>query len=391
MVGAGLLPPGNQSSRADGAQRGDEGQVDDDGDEDDRDARRPDRAHDLGVEQHQTAEGDGHGQTREQHGPAGGGDGPCGGLDDVIAGEGVPSSLGVGRGDPPQLLAVAAHREQSVVDRESEPEQGDDVDDAGVEVDEVGEREQRGEAAGDGGDGTGDRHPGGHEPTEDEHHDDERQGQGDPLPGLQVRLDLVGDGVDQRPHPTDRAGRTGERGDDGVELLLRRRVGGSPLRRGEVLRERRHRDEAAAGGAPAAEERRRLRVLETAGQQERRRDRADARDRGQVLGRGRRRRDGGRVGQVRAGDLQGEAVGAGLVLLDEVLAGLRLARCRRRPRVQALEQRLAGDPADRDGEGRNGDDDPDEHEPPRVPGGDAAQPRQPGRRVCRGRGLAVAG
>ena len=77
---------------------------------------------------------------------------------------------------------------------------------------------------------------------------------------------------------------------------------------------------------------------------------ADARDRGQVLGRGRRRRDGGRVGQVRAGDLQGEAVGAGLVVLDEVLAGLRLARCRRRPRVQALEQRLAGDAADRDGE-----------------------------------------
>ena len=42
----------------------------------------------------------------------------------------------------------------------------------------------------------------------------------------------------------------------------------------EVLRERRHRDEAAAGRAAAAEERRRLRVLETAGQQERRRHRA---------------------------------------------------------------------------------------------------------------------
>ena len=31
--------------------------------------------------------------------------------------EGVPSSLGVGRGDPPQLLAVAAHCEQPVVDQ----------------------------------------------------------------------------------------------------------------------------------------------------------------------------------------------------------------------------------------------------------------------------------
>ena len=63
-----------------------------------------------------------------------------------------------------QLLPEPRHHQESVVDREPEPEHGDDVDDRRVEVDGVGEREQRRQPARDRGDGAGHGHGGGEEP-----------------------------------------------------------------------------------------------------------------------------------------------------------------------------------------------------------------------------------
>ena len=47
----------------------------------------------------------------------------------------------------PGLLAVAGHDEQPVVDRQAEPQHGEDADHRGVDVDEVGEAEQAGQRA----------------------------------------------------------------------------------------------------------------------------------------------------------------------------------------------------------------------------------------------------
>ena len=64
--------------------------------------------------------------------------------EDLLAGDlGGGSSLHAAA----QLLAEPADREQPVVDAQAEPEDRDDVDDGGVEVDEVREPEQRGEGA----------------------------------------------------------------------------------------------------------------------------------------------------------------------------------------------------------------------------------------------------
>ena len=128
----------------------------------------------------------------------------------------------------PQLLPEPAHDEQPVVDAQPEPEDRHDVDRGGVEVDEVGEAQQRRQRPGDGGDGSGDRHAGSDEATEHDDHHEEADRQGDALAGAQVDLELPGDRVDEVAHAAGghRRARAGGRRPDGRgDLVLERVVG----------------------------------------------------------------------------------------------------------------------------------------------------------------------
>ena len=63
----------------------------------------------------------------------------------------------------PQFLPVAGDDQQAVVDAQAQPEHRHDVDHGRVQVDQVGETQQGGESAGDGGDRAEDGHAGGQE------------------------------------------------------------------------------------------------------------------------------------------------------------------------------------------------------------------------------------
>ena len=80
-----------------------------------------------------------------------------------------------------QFLPVAGHDQQAVVDAQPEPEHRHHVDDGGVQVDQVGEPEQHGQRAADGGDRAADRHSGGQETAEHQHHDQQADRQRDQL------------------------------------------------------------------------------------------------------------------------------------------------------------------------------------------------------------------
>ncbi len=101
-------------------------------------------------------------------------------------------------------------------------EHGDDVDGGRVEVEQVGEAEQRGQRAGDGGDRADDREPGGDEAAEHHDHHGEAHRQGDALAALAVDLDLRDDPVDQAAQPaalvTGGAGLLGQPVEDLVDL-----------------------------------------------------------------------------------------------------------------------------------------------------------------------------
>ena len=111
--------------------------------------------------------------------------------------------------DGAQLVAEPADHQQPVVDAQAETEDGDDVDDGGVEVDEVREAQQGRQPAGDRGHRAEDRDARREEPAEDHDHHQQRHRQRDALAGAQVLLDLVVDGVDQLGEAADLRRRTG--------------------------------------------------------------------------------------------------------------------------------------------------------------------------------------
>ena len=153
-----------------------------------------------------------------------------------------------------QLLTEPADHEQAVVDAQSEPEHGDDVDDRGVELQDVGEGQERGEGARDRGDGAEDGEAGGEEAAEHHDHDEEAHGEGDALAALAVDLDLLHDPVDERAQATTfrarRAGVLDERVEDLVDL--RRRLG--LLRGGDGVVEGDDRREAPRRGVAVEDE-----------------------------------------------------------------------------------------------------------------------------------------
>ena len=171
-----------QAFCADDAECRHERDGDDHRDEDDADAGHADGAHDRRLEDEQAGEGDRDGEPGEEDGAAGRRHGPLGGVGDLLARRHLVLAVG-------ELLAEAAHREQAVVDGEAEAEQGDDVDDGRVELDDVREDEEREQGPADRDDGPDDRHARGDEAAEDEEHDDEGERQGDALAPEQVALD----------------------------------------------------------------------------------------------------------------------------------------------------------------------------------------------------------
>ena len=231
-----------------------------------------------------------------------------------------------------------------------------------------------------------DRHPGGHEPAEHEEHDDERQRERDALAGRRsVSIWWVMASTSGRTPPTapvapGNAATMASNCCCAAACAAFRCSVSSPLANAATV------TKPPPAGLPPRRNAADSRVLQAAGQEERRRHRGDVRGcwpaRWLAVVAAATAAGSARFGP---GHLQGEAVRAGLVGPDEVLAGLGLARRRRRPGVQALEERLPGHPAHGDGERRRGDDHPHEHEPPRVPGPHGAQPGQARPRVCLGR------
>ena len=140
-----------------------------------------------------------------------------------------PGGRGLGRrragrgGEPVGLLTEAGDDEQAVVDRQAEPQHGDDVDDEGVDVHRVGQREHDAETADDGGERTDERDAGGEEPAEDDDHDEQRDGKGHDLAGHEVLADLVDDllGEDRRRarDAGDPGRHAGESRREGVEAV----------------------------------------------------------------------------------------------------------------------------------------------------------------------------
>ncbi len=102
---------------------------------------------------------------------------------------------------------------------------GDDVDHGGVEVEQVGEAEQRDERAGDRRDRAEHREARGEEAAEHHDHHGEAHRQGDALAALAVGLDLRDDPVDQAAQAAalvaGGAGLLGQPVEDHVDLLGR--------------------------------------------------------------------------------------------------------------------------------------------------------------------------
>ena len=191
----------------------------------------------------------------------------------VASATGAPSEEGA------HLLAEAAHDEQAVVDAQAEAEHGDDVDDGGVEVEDVGERQQRHERARDRRDRAEHREPGGEEAAEHDDHDEEAHRQRDALAALAVGLDLLDDPVDEGAQAAAlRAGGAGllrEPVEDGVHLR-----GRGVLLLGGVRAVEGHDGREAAGCRVAVEhERSGLRARRALGHDERVDGRLDVLDR----------------------------------------------------------------------------------------------------------------
>ena len=188
----------HQAVRTQREQRRHQGQRDQQRDRHDRQTGGPGAGEDRGVEEEEPAEADAHRHAAEHDRAAGRGHRPAERGGAILA----SGARGVAH-DGPQLVAEPADHQQPVVDAQAEPEHGDDVDHGGVEVDEVREAEQRGEAAGDRGHRPEDRDARREEPAEHHDHHQQRHRQRDALTGAQVLLDLVVDGVDQLGEAAD--------------------------------------------------------------------------------------------------------------------------------------------------------------------------------------------
>src|SRR5690606_19788867 len=198
-----------------------------------RDPGRPEGPQDVGGEDHERADrdrdghgGEGHRTPRGHHGA------PHGLLDHRPAvapaptpAQRQPPARG-GGDDVGHLLAVSGDDEEPVVDRQAQPEHGDDVDDDGVQLDDLGEPEQYTEPTGDRGERADEGHARGEEAAEDHDHDEQRQRQRDRLAAGQVGLDLVGDRRDDERDAGDDPVRLGR---DVGQLT---RHGGEPLLHG---------------------------------------------------------------------------------------------------------------------------------------------------------------
>ena len=226
------------------------------------------------VNDHQPGQRDPDGEAGEEHGAAGGGDGPGGRPADLrtrhLAGRDAGRRA-------VQLLAEPADHQQAVVDAQAEPEDGDDVDDGGVEVDHVGEHQQDGEAAADGRDRPQDRHAGGDEAAEDEDHHQQADRQGDALADAQVLLHLVVDVADQPGDAADPDARSRHRGQRRRRLALDP-VDRAPARSwcpGPAPGSTVTRNPPAVGACPGPDQRRGGRRGRAAGDDERRPHRRD--------------------------------------------------------------------------------------------------------------------
>ena len=91
--------------------------------------------------------------------------------------------------------AVAADEQQAVVDRQGQADNGDDVEDEGVHVQDEGQAPQRTHAGEDGDDGARQRQAGGEQAAEDDDQQDEGHGEAHGLAPSEVLLDELADGV----------------------------------------------------------------------------------------------------------------------------------------------------------------------------------------------------
>ena len=131
-----------------------------------------------GDEEHEPRQADGDRDPAECDCLAGGADRPFHGL-----GDGSPAT---------QLLAVAAHDEQRVVDRQGEPEHRRDVEHEDAHLDALGDEEDEREAARDRQARDEQWHPGRDQRAEDEQEHDGDDRQRDELGLLEVLLGLLG-------------------------------------------------------------------------------------------------------------------------------------------------------------------------------------------------------
>ena len=170
---------GHLDAAVEGGEQGrDEGETGGESDQDDSDAGGAERAEDGELEDEQAAERDRHGEGGERDGA------PCGRDGDHHRLLGVAAETA--------FLAIALHHEQGVVDRQAQAEHGRHGWHARVERQEVGEGEQRGEAAGDRAERAQERYARSDEPAEQEHHHEQRDRHGNGFAALGVLLGLLG-------------------------------------------------------------------------------------------------------------------------------------------------------------------------------------------------------
>ena len=101
------------------------------------------------------------------------------------------------------LLTEPVDHQQPVVDAQADPEHVHDVDREDRHVAERGGGDEHGEGRDDAGDGDEERHGAGSEPTEEEDHGDERDGQGDRLAAEEVVLRRGGELLADEHVPAD--------------------------------------------------------------------------------------------------------------------------------------------------------------------------------------------
>ena len=189
-----------QATAGDREQRRHEGQRGEQSDDHDAHPGGAERAHQLPREEHEPAEADGHDEPGEQHSAPGCRErAPHGELDGRPVVDVVVHRV--------QLLAEPADDEEPVVDRQPQPHHAHDIDDGGVEIEDVREAEQGQQRPRDRRNRTHDREPRGEESHEDDDHDREAQRQRDELAGDQVRLHLLDHRVDDERLATDLPGR----------------------------------------------------------------------------------------------------------------------------------------------------------------------------------------